>query len=109
MSDAALDAPAANGSSAYSNAGTRASDATVTTLRAATTSSDQVKVLAVARVISTFNAYLLGVCGRPLDQMTGEDVRALGTILNVLESLEIERNARYSNRAGSTARAAETA
>jgi hypothetical protein len=108
MSDAALDAPAANGS-AYTNAGTRAGEGTVTTLRAATTSSDQVKVLAVARVMSTFNAYLLGVCGRPLDQMTGEDVRALGTILNVLESLEVERTSRYANRASTSARNSETA
>lgn len=108
MSDAALDAPATN-SSNFNTSGTRAGDSTVTTLRAATTSSDQVKILAVARVISTFNAYLLGVCGRPLDQMTGEDVRALGTILNVLESLEIERTARYSNRVSSSARTSEPA
>jgi hypothetical protein len=112
MTDAVSEPTAAttttNGSG-YANGASRGADSTIATLRAVTSSTDQVKILGVARVMSSFNAYLLGVCGRPLDQMTGEDVRALGTILGTLETLETERSNRYPARSAGHLRSTEAA
>lgn len=52
------------------------------------TTADPAKLGAVARVISAYNAYLIGACGRPLDEITANDVQQLGVILTALSDIE---------------------
>lgn len=52
------------------------------------TTADPAKLGAIARVMSAYNAYLIGACGRPLDEVTANDVQQLGVILTALADVE---------------------
>src|SRR5262252_8505193 len=69
----------------------RTTDNSVEHFRASLTAAEAVKVAATARILSTFNGYLVGVCNRSPDQISPEDVRALASIMAAFDGLEVER------------------
>ena len=71
--------------------GERRAENSVEQFRAALTSNEALRVAATARILSTFNGFLVGVCNRSPDQITPDDVRALATIMGAFEGLEVER------------------